>query len=661
MVSVAALIASLALALILPLSASAASRTYTLDADFDEGVLFNVNHDDVSDQLQLDAELTTYPIMWIANAGEDSVSKWDTENNVELARYHTWFGSLGTHGSWEGPAPSRTCVDSEGNCYVANRHFDNRPADVIKILATDWIDRNGNGLLDTSYDADSSGAIEPSEMLPMTDSNSNGVIDDAEIMDERIAWAVSVGPANGLGRSLAIDPNGNIWLGLYNSQAYYKLSGADGSILAGPIDVSPNTPYGALVDKDGILWGASLGSTLLELDTNIDSVNAVHNHSSYGSDYGIAIGYDSAGNTRVYQAEYSGSTYIEYDSGNGTFSNPAASLFACLGIAVDSNGDIYASDYYGGSLTKFAPDGSVIYYSVPQVAGEARGTVVDSDDNVWVVHRANHQMAKFNGSDGAHLGAFDTGRYPYTYSDATGLGFRGSLNPQGSWTVDCDSGVVSMPWGTISWNSSEPDGTQVTVRVRSSNDGVSWSGWEDVTNGAALTVTPDGRYLQVEATLESTSDSATPVLYDLTVEDAGALSGSISGMKFLDYDHDGQLDPTFEPGIAGWEIQLMDSSGNVVATTTTDANGDYAFTGLQSGTYTVAEVQALGWIPTVPASGAHTVVVAGGQSVTDVDFGNRQEGVPPIPELPTYALFGIGLLGIVGFLGFQSLRHRTTA
>jgi DNA-binding beta-propeller fold protein YncE len=60
--------------------------------------------------------------MWIANAGEDSVSKWDTTNNKELARYHTWFDSY-THGAWEGAAPSRTAVDSQGNVYVANRAY----------------------------------------------------------------------------------------------------------------------------------------------------------------------------------------------------------------------------------------------------------------------------------------------------------------------------------------------------------------------------------------------------------------------------------------------------------------------------------------------------------------------------------------------------------
>lgn len=65
------------------------SYTYTLDADFDEGVLVGVEYDTVHDQLQLSLVPTTYPVMWIANAGEDTVSKWDTDTNKELARYHT--------------------------------------------------------------------------------------------------------------------------------------------------------------------------------------------------------------------------------------------------------------------------------------------------------------------------------------------------------------------------------------------------------------------------------------------------------------------------------------------------------------------------------------------------------------------------------------------
>ena len=96
-------------------AALAANKTYTLDADFALGVLDGVNYDAPnSDQLQLNAVGTTFPVAWIANAGEDTVSKFDTNLNKEIARYRTWFGPAGQAGfynhlgnAYDGAAPSR--------------------------------------------------------------------------------------------------------------------------------------------------------------------------------------------------------------------------------------------------------------------------------------------------------------------------------------------------------------------------------------------------------------------------------------------------------------------------------------------------------------------------------------------------------------------------
>lgn len=504
--------------------AVAQSRTYTLDADFDEGVLFNVEHETVHNQLQLTTNLVTRPYMWISNAGEDTVSKWNTDTNREEARYNTWFGPPANHDAWTGPSPSRTAVDAEGNCYVANRHFDNRPADVLKILNDGFIDRNGNGVMDTSFDVNGNGIITPDEMLPMTDVNGNGIIDADEIRDERVAWVVRVGNINGLGRSLAIDGNGCIWVGLFNQRAYYKLSGETGQILAGPISVSAS-PYGALVDRDGILWGATLGTSLIRLDTNTNAVQVL-NHSAHGSNYGVALGRTPGGRTIVYLGNlWNSRVYIEYNTETGVFRRPAALSYGALGIATDSFGNILAGaadTSRVGGLGKFAPDGSLIWWANAQVASEARGTIVDNNNDVWVLHRATNQMSKFRGSDGAHLGVFNCGRAPYTYSDATGLG-RITQFPLGTWTVVYDSGLAQMPWGTISWNSIEPAGTSVTVRARSSDDNATWSGWEPATNGVSLGATPNGRYVQVETTLRVLAGNVSPVLEDLTITAAPRL------------------------------------------------------------------------------------------------------------------------------------------
>ncbi|MBI4604947.1 MAG: hypothetical protein HY721_23545 [Planctomycetes bacterium] len=510
-------------------SVNGQSRTYTLDPDFDEGVLFNVNHDAPNhDQLQLGRQVTTFPVMWIANAGEDTVSRWDTDNNKEVARYNTWFGPPAAHGAFAGPAPSRTAVDLDGNCYVANRHFDGRPATVLKILLDSFIDRNGNGMEDTSFDADSSGTIQPSEMLPMADTNGDGMIQQSEIRDERVAWATHVGPANGLGRCVAIDGSGDIWVGLFNSRQFWKLRGSDGAILGGPFPAG-SSPYGALVDANGILWAATLGNDLIEFNTNTSTLVALRNHAAFGSNYGVALGRDAGGNTIVYLGSFGGSrSFIRYNSGTGVFDAPAAGTqYQGLGISTDGAGDIYSGVRGGsagaglgvGSLVRYRPDGSRVWASSAQVGGDNRGVPIDANGDVWFVHLDQSRLSKFRGTDGAHLGVFPTGRFPYTYSDATGLGLRSSF-PQGTWTVVHDGGSPGILWTSIAWNQEpqgfEPQPGAITVEARAADTAgdLAAAPFSPVTNGGALALT--GQLIEVRATLRPAGDQS-PVLSDLTI------------------------------------------------------------------------------------------------------------------------------------------------
>ena len=71
--------------------------------------------------------------------------------------------------------------------------------------------------------------------------------------------------------------------------------------------------------------------------------------------------------------------------------------------------------------------------------------------------------------------------------------------------------------------------------------------------------------------------------------------GSISGRVHNDIDGNCETNPT-EPGLAGVTVQLLDTSGNVLQTTLTDDNGDYSFQKLPPGTYTVHEIQPVGYI-----------------------------------------------------------------
>ena len=80
----------------------------------------------------------------------------------------------------------------------------------------------------------------------------------------------------------------------------------------------------------------------------------------------------------------------------------------------------------------------------------------------------------------------------------------------------------------------------------------------------------------------------------------------ISGQVYVDLNGDGTLDPndTLLPGVT---IYLLDSSGNQLTSTTTDANGKYAFNGLTPGVYGVEEIQPAGYL-----EGGDQVGTAGG-------------------------------------------------
>lgn len=101
---------------------------------------------------------------------------------------------------------------------------------------------------------------------------------------------------------------------------------------------------------------------------------------------------------------------------------------------------------------------------------------------------------------------------------------------------------------------------------------------------------------------------------------------SIAGQKYEDVNGNGSKDAG-EPGLPGWTIFLDQNGNNTLdageSSTTTDANGNYLFSGLQPDTYLVREVSQPGWQRTTtnPAPIAASV----GDLVTNttgVDFGN---------------------------------------
>src|SRR5208337_3081748 len=101
--------------------------------------------------------------------------------------------------------------------------------------------------------------------------------------------------------------------------------------------------------------------------------------------------------------------------------------------------------------------------------------------------------------------------------------------------------------------------------------------------------------------------------------------GTLSGEVYNDLNGNGSLD-TGEPGLANWTVDLLDAaSSHVLATAVTDSLGDYTFTGVAPGTYTVAEELQGGYTQTAPPSPPYSVTVAAGQTISDLNFGDFQD------------------------------------
>ncbi len=102
-----------------------------------------------------------------------------------------------------------------------------------------------------------------------------------------------------------------------------------------------------------------------------------------------------------------------------------------------------------------------------------------------------------------------------------------------------------------------------------------------------------------------------------------ANTNSISDRVWIDTDADGIQDAGETGGLPGVTVTLYNSAGAVVATTTTDANGNYLFAGLADGTYTVG-------FSNLPAGFSLTSKDLGGNEAADSDadrFNGRTAGI----------------------------------
>lgn len=484
-----------------------ASGVYTLNADFDKGSLINVVHTP-SDQLQLTEQVKAFNFIWVANSGEGTIVKINTDTGAIVGEYRT--SPNGTYGN-----PSRTTVDKDGSVWVGNRQAvsgNNAAITHVGLLENGQCeDRNGNNIIETSTGLN--------DVRDWTDaSGARGV---ATAQDECIVHFTPINSYDA--RHISVDSDNNIWVSGINNRTFFHVKGGkynvpnSGSIVRTEAGIGYGG-YGGLISGD-IIWSAN---PLLRWDTNYPLSDATHrttyNHDSYG------LCKDSQGN--VWNTSLSQGVIRKFNAAGdllGTYPHGATYAQGCV---VDGNDHVWvAHSLWGSSVGHLLNDGTLV--GVIPVDNGPTGVAVDHNGKIWVTHYSSPYTVKRIdpslggiGGGGAAIGAVDytsvdLGGSLYNYSDMTGSTLSGKAE-NGTWTVVHDGMVSGQPWKDIAWTADVPADGALSVTIATSDDGVTFGTPQAVTNGQSLS-SITSRYLQIVVSFERGDRGVSPILYDLTV------------------------------------------------------------------------------------------------------------------------------------------------
>lgn len=486
------------------ITVDAIHRTYTTTADFSEGTMVNLSTSD-PDRLQLDETTKSLNNIWVAVSTKGTVVKINTDTGEILGEYYT-------SPNGQPKNPSRTTVDLNGNVWATNRDGNS----VVQIGLEEngqWEDRNGNGICDTSRGL--------GDVKPWTNANgadTNGGVSTAE--DECILHYTRVSSSGT--RHVSVTKDNDIWVSGTGERKFDLLDGTTGLIKRTEPSVGFGG-YGGLIDGNGVIWSAR---PLLRWDTSkpLTGPNGGnwkgYDHDSYG------LGIDSSGN--VWNTALSGNIIRKFapdGSLAGTYSHGSNDAQGC---AVDKSGDVWVAHSLNGSnntVGHIKNNGTFVGNVV--VGSGPTGVAVDSNGKIWATNYNSRTVSRIDpnkgpiGADGStHVGevdftTVDLGGNLYNYSDMTGSTLLGAPK-NGTWTVVFDSKRDNVEWGTIGWNGTVWNDGTLSVSVSSSTDGTTFSPAVDVTNMSEFIV-PNGRYLKINAAFKRAASGESPVLTDLTI------------------------------------------------------------------------------------------------------------------------------------------------
>jgi RHS repeat-associated protein len=484
-----------------------AERTYTLDADFDQGTNFNVVHD-VANQLQLDQTAREFDFLWVAVSSKGTIVKINTRTGQVIGEYFT-------SPAGQPRDPSRTTVDLNGNVWATNR-AGNSVVHIGLVENGQCVDRNANGIIETS-----TGFNDIKAWTNLGGANTNGGVSTA--VDECIIHYTKV---NSFGtRHVSVNKDNDIWVSGTSGRRFDLVDGKTGQIKRAEPTVGFGG-YGGLIDPAGVIWSSN---PMLRWDTSkpLTGANGTNwtgfNHPSYGLciDSGGNVWNTSLGNGQIRKFAPNGTLLGTFNQGTGN----------AQGCVVDHNDHVWvAHSLFNNTVGHLKNDGT--YLGTITVQSGPTGVAVDGAGKIWAtnhnsgtVSRIDPNAGPLSTADGVtRVGAVDfttinLGGNLYNYSDMTGSTLSG-IPGSGTWATVFDSQIVGAEWGKIGWTAKICGDASLTVSVASSINGTTFGPAQTVTNGADPSVA-NGRFLRIVVNFKRSASGESPILYDLSVGTSG--------------------------------------------------------------------------------------------------------------------------------------------
>jgi len=413
---------------------------------------------DTSGGLRLGARFAGLPHLWVANSGEATVSRINTETMVEEGRFPV------------GSSPSRTAVDFNGNVFVANRAFYGQGT-VTRVNARECTDA------------------------------------------DCVQYTAPVGTNDAVPRGVAIDADGFPWVGTYTDMSLRRMDPNTGLVIESHFVGS--RIYGIAIDADGIIWFTNLnipqftGGALGAFDTSTRTVVGTWQIPGCSNPYGVAV--DGVGG--VWLGNFTCNNLVRFDTRTRNFSvYDNAGLDTTRGVAVDGEGFVWVASYANNRVAKFDPVAESFVGTFPVCQGPI-GVGIANDGHIWVPCYASDNVHRL-APDGTFSASVSVGRNPYSYSDLTGFQLRNFTAIRGSWVVTFDCGHNDCIFMEVDWDETVPAETDILMRARVSQNGTVWSPWTGAfsVTPVDLGTLPFARYIQIELNLRTSNRDLSPIL-----------------------------------------------------------------------------------------------------------------------------------------------------